>query len=164
MNGIATLPVRIDHAHSVARLDRASTTSMFASVRSRRSAASDVCHWIALAQEVPALTPCEIDGAGDWTRTRGDGGRGRSHDTGPGRRTGVRAFIRYHTFGDSRITFTVILRAKEFVDQYLIKHEFVKRLHARFNQEQIVIPFPIRTMAYRESPADDAPPRVAGAA
>ncbi len=73
-------------------------------------------------------------------------------------------FIRYHTFGDSSINFTVILRAKEFVDQYLIKHEFVKRLHARFNQEQIVIPFPIRTMAYRESPSDVAPGRVAGAA
>lgn len=73
-------------------------------------------------------------------------------------------FIRYHTFGDSSINFTVILRAKEFVDQYLIKHEFVKRLHARFNQEQIVIPFPIRTMAYRDSPSDDASRRVAGAA
>ena len=72
-------------------------------------------------------------------------------------------FIRYHTFGDSSINFTVILRAKEFVDQYLIKHEFVKRLHARFNEEQIVIPFPIRTMAYRDSPSDAAP-RVAGAA
>jgi small-conductance mechanosensitive channel len=63
-------------------------------------------------------------------------------------------FIRYHTFADSSINFTVILRAKEFVDQYLIKHEFVKRLHARFNREQIVIPFPIRTIAYREATDD----------
>jgi small-conductance mechanosensitive channel len=63
-------------------------------------------------------------------------------------------FIRYHTFGGSSIDFTVILRAKEFVDQYLIKHEFVKRLHARFNDEGIVIPFPIRTIAYREAPPD----------
>ena len=39
-------------------------------------------------------------------------------------------FIRYNTFGDSGIGFTVILRAKEFVDQYLIKHEFIKRLNA----------------------------------
>jgi small-conductance mechanosensitive channel len=58
-------------------------------------------------------------------------------------------FIRYHTFADSSINFTVILRAKEFVDQYLIKHEFVKRLHTRFNDEGIVIPFPIRTIAHR---------------
>jgi small-conductance mechanosensitive channel len=55
-------------------------------------------------------------------------------------------FIRYHTFGDSSIKFTVILQAQEFVDQYLIKHEFVKRLHTRFNQEGITIPFPIRTV------------------
>jgi small-conductance mechanosensitive channel len=58
-------------------------------------------------------------------------------------------FIRYHTFADSSVNFTVILRGKEFVDQYLIKHEFVKRLHARFNAEGIVIPFPMRTITYR---------------
>ena len=55
-------------------------------------------------------------------------------------------FIRYHTFGDSSINFTVILRAKEFVDQYLIKHEFISRLQERYRQEGITIPFPIRTM------------------
>lgn len=55
-------------------------------------------------------------------------------------------FIRYHTFGDSSIGFTVILRAQEFVNGYLLKHEFVKRLHQRYRQEGIVIPFPIRTL------------------
>lgn len=55
-------------------------------------------------------------------------------------------FIRYHTFGDSSINFTVVLRAKTFVDQYLVKHEFVKRLHRAFAQEGITIPFPIRTV------------------
>jgi small-conductance mechanosensitive channel len=63
-------------------------------------------------------------------------------------------FIRYHTFADSSINFTVILRAREFVDQYLIKHEFVKRLHTRFNQEGIVIPFPIRTLVPQRSWSD----------
>jgi small-conductance mechanosensitive channel len=67
-------------------------------------------------------------------------------------------FIRYHTFSDSSVNFTVILRAKEFVDQYLVKHEFVKRLHARFTQEGIVIPFPIRTIALREAPAEAGDP------
>jgi small-conductance mechanosensitive channel len=66
-------------------------------------------------------------------------------------------FIRYHTFGDSSIDFTVILRATEFVDQYVIKHEFIKRLHARFNHERIVIPFPIRTIVRRDAELD-APP------
>ena len=55
-------------------------------------------------------------------------------------------FIRYHTFADFSINFTVILRAKEYVDQYLIKHEFIKRLHERYEKEGIVIPFPIRTV------------------
>ena len=58
-------------------------------------------------------------------------------------------FIRYHTFADSSINFSVILRAQEFVGQYLIKHEFVKRLHARFNDEHVAIPFPILTIAHR---------------
>lgn len=55
-------------------------------------------------------------------------------------------FIRYHTFADFSINFTVIMRAKEYVDQYLIKHEFIKRLHERYEKEGIVIPFPIRTV------------------
>lgn len=54
--------------------------------------------------------------------------------------------IRYHTFDDSSINFTVVLRTKEYVGQYLITHEFVKRLHERYNREGIVIPFPIRTI------------------
>lgn len=61
-------------------------------------------------------------------------------------------FIRYQTFGDSGVIVSVILRARGFVDQYLIKHEFIKRLHARFDQEGIAIPFPIRTIARRAAP------------
>jgi small-conductance mechanosensitive channel len=55
-------------------------------------------------------------------------------------------FIRFHTFGDNGIGFTVILRVREFTDQYLIKHEFVKKLHETFKQEKIEIPFPVRTV------------------
>ncbi|NJK79772.1 MAG: mechanosensitive ion channel family protein [Chloroflexaceae bacterium] len=55
-------------------------------------------------------------------------------------------FIRYNAFGDSSINFTVILRAQQFVDQYLLKHEFIMRLHERYAQEGINIPFPIRTV------------------
>lgn len=55
-------------------------------------------------------------------------------------------FIRYNTLADFSINFTVILRGKEYTDQYLIKHEFVKRLVRRYRQEGIEIPFPIRTV------------------
>ncbi|MBN1254769.1 MAG: mechanosensitive ion channel family protein [Deltaproteobacteria bacterium] len=54
--------------------------------------------------------------------------------------------IRYHTFDDSSINFTVVLRTKEYVGQYLLKHEFIKRLHERYDKEGISIPFPIRTI------------------
>jgi len=55
-------------------------------------------------------------------------------------------FIRYHTFADFSINFNVMLRAKEFFDQYLIKHEFIKRIHKRYKKEGIEIPYPIRTI------------------
>jgi small-conductance mechanosensitive channel len=59
-------------------------------------------------------------------------------------------FIRYHTFSDFSINFTVILRAKEYVDKYLITHEFIKRLHRRYRFEGIEIPFPIRTVYMKD--------------
>ena len=62
-------------------------------------------------------------------------------------------FIRYGAFGDFSINLTVILRAKEFVDQYLIKHEFIKRLHKRFAKEGIIIPYPIRAINYDQEKA-----------
>lgn len=45
--------------------------------------------------------------------------------------------VRFHTFGDTRIGFSVILRAREYSDQYLVKHEFIKRLHIRFQEEGV---------------------------
>jgi small-conductance mechanosensitive channel len=58
--------------------------------------------------------------------------------------------IRFHTFGDSSINLTVILMVDEFIHQYALKSEFVKRLHKRFKQERIVIPFPIRTLDIKQ--------------
>ncbi len=63
-------------------------------------------------------------------------------------------FIRFHTFAESGVNFTVILRGKEFTDQYLIKHEFIKALHARFKQENIVMPYPTRTLDIPEQVTD----------
>jgi len=55
-------------------------------------------------------------------------------------------FIRYHTLGDFSINFTVVLRAAEYADQYVIKHEFIIRLHERFGKEGIIIPYPIKAV------------------
>ena len=57
---------------------------------------------------------------------------------------GFKPFIRYNELADSSINFSVILRAQAFVNQYLIKHEFIKTLHKRFKEEGIEIPFPQR--------------------
>lgn len=63
-------------------------------------------------------------------------------------------FIRYHTFSDFSINFSVGLRVNEFKDQYLVKHEFVKALHKRYKEEGIEIPYPIRTVkTQRGNPA-----------
>lgn len=53
-------------------------------------------------------------------------------------------FIRYHTFGDSNINFSIILRVKEPVARYLITHEFIKALKKKYDQEKIEISWPVR--------------------
>lgn len=60
-------------------------------------------------------------------------------------------FLRYNAFGDSSINFTVIFRVNEYVDKFLAQHEFIKRLHKRYNQEGIEIPFPIRTVHMKQT-------------
>ena len=61
-------------------------------------------------------------------------------------------FIRYHTFGPYSINFTVILQGKTFVDQYLLKHEFIKRLHRRYAQEKIMFPLPAQVVIPGQPP------------
>ncbi len=53
-------------------------------------------------------------------------------------------FIRFHTFGDNNINFTVILRVNEFVDKYRVTNEFMKRLHEKYKEKGIEISWPIR--------------------
>lgn len=59
---------------------------------------------------------------------------------------GFEPFIRYHTFADFSVNFTVILRGQEYVDQHLLKHEFIKRLHRRYAAEKIEIPVPMHAV------------------
>ncbi|MBI4376622.1 MAG: mechanosensitive ion channel family protein [Elusimicrobia bacterium] len=69
----------------------------------------------------------------------------------PGGVAGFEPAIRFHTFADSSINFTVVMRAREFADRFLIKHEFIKRLHGRYRQEGIEIPFPQRVVHGRNA-------------
>ncbi len=64
--------------------------------------------------------------------------------TVPGAVKAFEPFIRYHTFGDSNINFSVILRVEKFVDKYLVIHEFIKALKERYDKEGIEISWPVR--------------------
>jgi len=50
-------------------------------------------------------------------------------------------FVRFTTFAQTSVNGIVTMRAREFSDQFFITHEFMKRLHVRFADEGIVIPF-----------------------
>ena len=52
----------------------------------------------------------------------------------------------FREFDDSSITFRVRVGCKDFVSQFLIQHELIKRIHRRFAKEGIVIPFPLTTL------------------
>jgi small-conductance mechanosensitive channel len=54
--------------------------------------------------------------------------------------------VRFHTFGDSGINFKVWLGARDYVAGLKLKHDFIKCLHSRYQQEGIVIPSPVRTI------------------
>lgn len=60
-------------------------------------------------------------------------------------------FIRYGKFGESGVEFAVILRVREFVDKFLLTHEFIKALHARFKKDGIEIPYPKRDVFVRKA-------------
>ena len=59
---------------------------------------------------------------------------------------GEEPIVRYHTFADSSVNFDVRMMVREFESQGPVRHEFIKRLHRRFADEDIEIPFPIRTV------------------
>lgn len=54
--------------------------------------------------------------------------------------------LRFREFGDSSISFRVRILVEHFRNQFRVQHEFVKRLHERYAEEGITIPFPIRTL------------------
>ena len=57
--------------------------------------------------------------------------------------------MRFQTFGESSINLMAYFRGKRYGDQHPIIHNFIKKLHKRFGQERIEIPFPMRTVIHR---------------
>lgn len=59
--------------------------------------------------------------------------------------------VRYNNFSDWGIEFSVILRVREFVDQFLIKHEFMRRLHRRYQEENIAMTSTVQLLRFDRS-------------
>jgi small-conductance mechanosensitive channel len=79
----------------------------------------------------------------------------------PGGVEGFQPGVRFHTFGPTSITCGVTLRVHEYTDQFLVRHEFIKRLHARYSHEGIAVPFPpLDPRAF--PPAPDHKPQATG--
>ena len=68
-------------------------------------------------------------------------------------------YMRYHTFSDFSINFTIYLKARGVFDSYKLRHEFIKRLHERYKAEGIVIPFPVMAINYGQELASEAETR-----
>lgn len=58
--------------------------------------------------------------------------------------------VLYQEFGDSSINFWAVLHASVYTKQLKIKHEFIKDITRRYREENIDIPFPIRTVLMPE--------------
>ena len=58
--------------------------------------------------------------------------------------------LNYSAFGDSSINFSVTLRAKAYEERAALMHDFIKRVHKRYQKEGIEIPFPIRTVIVKK--------------
>jgi small-conductance mechanosensitive channel len=72
-------------------------------------------------------------------------------------------FVLFHTFDNSSINLTVMLRTREYFNRFFIKSAFIKMLKKRFDEEGIVIPFPITALNLEQEGAaqstDSATPK-----
>lgn len=120
----------------------------FVLIPNSRLAQSVITNYHLAAQELVVLVEVGVHYASDLDQVEKvtcDVARAVMKDV-PGGVPEFDPFIRFHTFGDSSINFTVYLRAREFTDKYGVKHEFIKLLARAFAVEKIVIPFPIRAI------------------
>jgi len=64
--------------------------------------------------------------------------------------------VRFREFGDSSINLSIRMPIREYVDQFKLRHHFIKALHQKYNQEGIEIPFPIRTIHMPDQKSSDS--------
>jgi len=54
--------------------------------------------------------------------------------------------VRFNSLGENGVNFNVILKTKDFSLQYILRHEFIKRLYKKFKEKGIVVPYPSRNI------------------
>lgn len=69
-------------------------------------------------------------------------------------------FVRFNPgFGDSSLDFSLIVRVRQFADQYLVQSELRKRIVKKFQAEGIEMPFPTRTIVLDKASLEGLAPR-----
>ncbi len=66
----------------------------------------------------------------------------------PGAVAGFEPVVRFKGFGESAIPVTCVLRAHTYTDRVVLVDAFVRRVHVRFAQEGIEIPYPQRVVRH----------------
>jgi small-conductance mechanosensitive channel len=64
--------------------------------------------------------------------------------------------VRFSAFGDSALTFLLIVRVTHYIDQYAVLHALRMRIFEAFKAEGIEIAFPHRTLYLRQEAAEPA--------
>lgn len=64
--------------------------------------------------------------------------------TAPGAIKNFEPYLRFHTFGESNIIFSIYLRIENFDTRNRVVHEFIKALKERYKKEKIEISYPVR--------------------
>jgi len=61
--------------------------------------------------------------------------------------------VRFNSFGESSIGLNLIVKVRNYEVQFPIQHELIKRIHQRFKEEKIEMPYPVRKV-YLKSPGE----------
>jgi small-conductance mechanosensitive channel len=71
--------------------------------------------------------------------------------------TDFEPIVRFKTFGESNIQFTVVLRTLNYADSFLLKHEYIKALHKAFREGGVKIQLPIGRILGEPAPSTITP-------
>jgi small-conductance mechanosensitive channel len=76
----------------------------------------------------------------------------------PGIREDFEPRVRFSGFGDSSLDFAMVVRVRDFDAQFEVQSEIRHRVFERFREEGISIPFPIRTLEFKNPLEFKSPP------